>query len=99
MKGFPTLATLCSLLREANGRVDHAQTYLLSAVEEMGTLRILVTGRNPHANGWIRFAERHATHTCEICGENGRPLYLDGWQRVRWVPHTLSIRPFEEDEE
>ncbi|SDU32525.1 hypothetical protein SAMN05216237_4289 [Pseudomonas yamanorum] len=95
---YAIVGTLCSLLCEANQRTGQAPTHMLSAFEKMGTLRILVTIRNPHANEWIRFAERHATNTCEICGEKGRLLYIDGWQRVRCEPHTLSIRQFEADE-
>lgn len=94
---FAIIRTLCSLLSEANRRVDQAPTHLLSAVEKLGTLRILVAGRNPHANEWIRYAERHAINTCEICGGNGKLLYVDGWQRVRCEPHELYIREFDED--
>lgn len=92
------VGTLCSLLSEANGRVGQAPTHLLSVMEKLGTLRILVTGRNPQANEWIRYAERHAIHTCEICGGSGKLLYIDGWQRVRCEPHKLYIREFDANE-
>lgn len=95
---YAIVRTLCSLLCEANRRADQAPTHLLSALEKMGTLRILVTGRNPRVTEWISFAERHATHTCEICGEHGNFLYVDGWQRVRCERHTLSVRQCESDE-
>ena len=95
---FAIVGTLCSLLSEANGRGTQAPTYLLSAMEKMGTLRILTSHRDSSANEWIRFAERHAVVTCEICGENGRLLYSEGWQRVRCNLHTLSLRLLDSDE-
>ena len=87
---FAIVGTLCSLLSEANAHIGHAPTHLVSVVEKMGTLRVLKTGHDPRANEWVRFAERHATHTCEICGANGRLLYADGWQRVRCEPHKIG---------
>lgn len=94
---FAIVATLCSLISEANGHLDQAPTHLLSVVEKLGTLRIFVAGRNSHVNDWIKYAERHALHTCEICGGSGKLLYIDGWQRVRCEPHKLCIREFDAD--
>lgn len=90
--------TLCSLLSHANESTGHAPTYLVGAVEKMGTLRILVVGRDARANEWIMFAEQHAARTCELCGANGRLLYIDGWQRVRCQPHAQTTQPFGEGE-
>lgn len=89
---FAIVGTLCSLLSEANRSGAQPPTHIVSATEKMGTLRILVTGRDQSANEWIRFAERHAIHTCEICGESGALLYLNGWQRTRCNLHILSVR-------
>jgi len=88
--------TLCTLLSHANQRTENSPTHLVGAVEKTGTLRILVAGRDTRANEWIMFAEQHAARTCEICGANGRLLYIDGWQRVRCQPHAQTTRPFGE---
>lgn len=72
------IETLYKLLCEANRRSDQVTTHMAGAVEKTGTLRILVAGRTPHADAWIKFAEQHATVTCEICGRNGELLYIDG---------------------
>lgn len=91
---LPIVETLCSLLSHANQCIEHAPTYLVGAVEKMGTLRILVAGRDARAIEWIMFAEQHAARTCELCGANGRLLYVEGWQRVRCHPHEQTTRPF-----
>lgn len=88
--------TLCSLLSHANERTEHAPTHLVGAVEKMGTLRILVAGRDTRANEWIMFAEQHAARTCEICGAIGGLLYIDGWQRVRCQAHAQTTKNFGE---
>lgn len=97
-EGWLTIvATLCSLISEANGNLGQTPTHLLSVVEKFGTLRILVGGRNSHVNEWIKYAERHALNTCEICGGSGKLFYIDGWQRVRCESHKLCIREFDAD--
>jgi hypothetical protein len=95
---FAIVETLCTLLSHANERGGHAPTYLAEAVEKMGTLRVLVAGRDSRTNEWITFAEQHAARTCEICGASGRLLYADGWQRVRCQLHAQTARPLSEGE-
>lgn len=90
--------TLCSLLSNANECTDHAPVHLVGAMEKMGTLRILVAGRDTCATEWILFAEQHAARTCEICGTKGRLLYIDGWQRVRCQTHAQTTRHFGDSE-
>lgn len=84
------IRTLCSLLAEANRRESEQQTYLTDAKEKLGTLRVLVSGRSRVAHEWIRFAEQHSTHVCEVCGCSARLIYTDSWQRVRCDAHISS---------
>lgn len=87
------IRTLCSLLAEANRHEAEQPTYLTDAIEKLGTLRILVSGRSQVAQEWIRFASQHSANVCEICGCSARLIYTDGWQRVRCDAHTSSPVP------
>lgn len=91
------VGTLCSLLAEVNQREGKAPTYLLSVKEKFGTLRVMVSGREPEARQLITFAEHHSARVCEICGARARLLYSDGWQRTRCDAHSLTVRTNEED--
>ena len=95
---LPIIETLCTLLSGANRHADRTATHLVGAVEKMGTLRIMVTGRTPLADALIRFAEQHSTFTCEICGGIGKVLYVEGWQRVRCERHASSVRSLSADD-
>lgn len=94
---FEIVETLCALLSDMNLRRIDTKTQLLCAKEKFGTLRVLVSGREPEAHEWIRFAELHSTRTCEICGGKGTLLYRDGWQRTRCEMHSTVVRLIEDD--
>lgn len=89
---FEIVETLCSLLSDMNSRQADSNIWLLGVEEKFGMLRISLSGRNPEAREWIRFAEMHSTRTCEICGKIGRLMYQDGWQRTRCEAHSLLVR-------
>jgi hypothetical protein len=91
------VGTLCFLLAEANRREGKAPTFLLSVTEKFGTLRVMVSSREPEARQLIAFAEHHSTRVCEICGARARLLYSDGWQRTRCDAHSLTVRTTEDD--
>lgn len=94
---FEIVETICALLSDMNLRKIDTKTHLLCAKEKFGTLRVLVSGREPEAHEWIRFAELHSTRTCEICGGKGTLLYRDGWQRTRCEMHSTVVRLIEDD--
>ena len=94
---FEIVETICALLSDMNFRKNDTKTHLLCAKEKFGTLRVLVSGREPQAHEWIRFAESHSTRTCEICGGKGTLLYRDGWQRTRCETHSTAVRLIEDD--
>lgn len=94
---FEIIETLSALLSDMNLRKVDTKTHLLCAKEKFGTLRVLVSGRQPEAHEWIRFAELHSTRTCEICGGKGMLLYRDGWQRTRCEMHSTVVRLIEDD--
>lgn len=85
---YPIIDTLCYLVTDMNRRAGQQPTFIQSVTEKLGTLRVLVSGRVPESHAWIIFAEQHSTRTCEICGDIGRLLFADGWQRVRCENHV-----------
>ena len=50
---FEIVETLCALLSDMNLRRIDTKTQLLCAKEKFGTLRVLVSGREPEAHEWI----------------------------------------------
>lgn len=94
---FEIVETLCALLSDTNLRRIDTKTHLLSAKEKFGTLRVLVSGRQPESHEWIRFAELYSTRACEICGGKGTLLYRDGWQRTRCEMHSTVVRLIEDE--
>ncbi|MCF5245325.1 hypothetical protein [Pseudomonas syringae] len=84
---YTIIESLCYLLSDSNQRMGQQPTHLQSVKEKLGTLRVLVAGQDPQSNAWIKFAERHSAHTCELCGCQGQLLYEKGWQRVRCESH------------
>lgn len=84
---FPIIDQLCAALQNMSDYSDF-QIEAVQVKEKFGGLRFYVNSYDPMVENLISKAEAKASHTCDVCGKEGKMRDLNGYMATRCDEHA-----------
>jgi hypothetical protein len=73
--------------RRKSKKMPHVECHATQVKEKFGTLRFYTDYEDEYISGAISIAEHVSTHTCEVCGKQGKSRVNHGWYYVSCDEH------------
>jgi hypothetical protein len=73
--------------KKENKEIPHVECQATQVKEKFGTLRFYTNYDDDYISGAISMAENASTHTCEVCGKQGKSRVNHGWYYVSCDEH------------